>query len=125
MEDTKTVSIRNWTHCPFRGLPKISIDNRCPPTLQALPVSVDIGIKEAPAEPAKRGRPKKDEVRIAPTPITEEVAMLVPVLEEESYCDTCITAKIRELELGLVSEVRISGQGNFRPEKKRGRPKKS
>lgn len=124
MEDTKPVSIKNWKHCPFRGLPKIQIDDRCPTHLQALPLGVDTGYQEVVLEPAKRGRPRKDEVREQP-PASEEIVMLIPVLEEESYCDTCITGKIRELEEGLISEVRLRAGSNFRPEKKRGRPRKS
>lgn len=99
MEGMKTVSRNNWPSCPFRGLPHVSYDYRCPSTFEALPLSVDTKAKDdsPPAEPAKRGRPRLDEVRIKVEPKpTETVSMLVPVARQESYCLKCLKEGIRE-----------------------------
>ena len=139
LAESKTVSIKNWTHCPYRGLKsqppdsrgipqppiKVGLDDRCPTHVQAIPDLVDTGLKtEQPsAEAPKRGRPKKGEIRIPVEPsASEEIVMLVPILEEDSYCFSCVTERTREREMGLSSG---KGSIGFSAEKKRGRPRKS
>lgn len=115
MDDTAVVSIKNWTNCPFRGLPHISLDYRCPSTLRVwcLPVELRGASPEITSEPRKRGRPRKDEVReIVVKEVTAEM-QYVPMLGSESVCRNCLDNRTREKEMGMSISVR-----NTTPHKK-------
>lgn len=101
MEETQVVSISYWKNCPFRGLPHVELDDRCPSSLHCIVLPVEITEKASElSEPRPRGRPRKDEVREIPIKEVYAETHFIPMLESGSYCSTCTNDHIREKELG-------------------------
>lgn len=96
---------QGWPYCPFRGLPHISLDYRCPSTISVTEGSIETLIDgEVPVEvvededaPKKRGRP-----RIHAEKQTKSIPLLYPVLSEEDHptCWHCLQTGLREREQG-------------------------
>jgi len=126
MEATIETPIKYWKGwCPFRGLPHVALDHRCPTSVPSTVDVADLGIKtvDPTAEPKKRGRPKKDEVREPVEDNTQTMNLMAPHLKADSYCSKCCNEHIREKEMGRKFTERT--QKVAAPEKKkRGRPRK-
>lgn len=93
------IPITFWHKCPFRGLPNVPLDERCPTSLKVIadPVATS-EIKELLEEPIKhegRGRPQLY------SKSSQTVSHLIPVMDADSYCRRCTDEHIREQEMGM------------------------
>ena len=106
----KQVPINYWKCCPFRGIPQMPLDSRCPSTLKAMGDIIEqdgAPDPEVPVVKRGRGRPRKDEIRVEPVVAPVDYLVIYsPVLEQDSYCFNCLNNRTREKEMGMSISIR-------------------